>query len=123
MKNMSMAVGAYPANTLKYVNRDGKTGDGKAKGTLAANPTTIDGIITRAWQEISKGNAANPQQCVDIFIQKHCRALHKIPAVEPLTSPLKECSKHLTLQATRLPAWLAGTLLNSAVSPSKLQDG
>ncbi len=82
IKSMARAVGSPPANSLKFVKRDGKTADGKAAGTITANQTTIDGIIARAWREILRGNSVNLEQCVDIFIQKHGRVLHKIFEVE-----------------------------------------
>ena len=71
MKNMSRTIGNPPSNAIKFVKRDGRTNDGKEKGTLAANPATIDGIIIRAWQAIFEGNAADPQKCVDDYLLKH----------------------------------------------------
>ena len=74
---MSRAIGSPPSSSLQYVKRDGYTQDGKEEGTLTANATTIDGVITRAWQSVVQGNVSNPKQCVDDFIQKHGRSMHK----------------------------------------------
>ena len=82
VKNMARAVGAPPANSLKFVKRDGKTAAGKAAGTLTANQNAIDGIITQAWQTIFEGNAADPKACVDDFLFNHSDSLFKIPEVE-----------------------------------------
>ena len=82
IKNMAKAVGAPPANSLKFVKRDSKTNDGKAAGTLTANQTTIDGIITRAWQNIFEGNAKDSEACVDNFLYKHSDALFKTTEAE-----------------------------------------
>ena len=62
IKNMSKAIGALPSNSQKIVKRDSNTHDGKPEGTLIANATTIDGIITRAWQTIFQGNAEDQQK-------------------------------------------------------------
>ena len=77
IKKMSKAIGSLPSNALKYVRRDGKTQDGKPEGSFTANATTIDGIITRAWQSIFSGNVEDPKKCLDNFLQKHGRSLLK----------------------------------------------
>ena len=79
---MSRAVGSPPANSLKYVKRDGNTGDGKPAGTLAANQTIIDGIITRAWKKVFDGNPSGPKATVDNFLFDHNAFIFKLPEVE-----------------------------------------
>ena len=57
LKRIAKQIGGGNAKPLKFVARDGMTSDGGRKGTLTANPNVIDGIITRAWQNIYNGNA------------------------------------------------------------------
>lgn len=65
IKKMPNAIGSLPSDDLKFVRRDGKTQDGKAKGTMTAKATAIDGIITRAWQDVFRGNVEDPKKCLD----------------------------------------------------------
>ena len=52
LKKVAKTISSQTANSLRYVIRDDKTADGRKAGTLTANPKIIDGIITRAWQNI-----------------------------------------------------------------------
>ena len=75
---------------MKFVARDGKTNDGGKKGTFTADPKVIDGIITRAWQEIYQGNAVDIPTLVESFKTKYKGRIYAAPEfkVQEITEEL-----------------------------------
>ena len=57
--------------------RDAKAADGTKIGTLTANPKIIDAVITRAWQDIYKGNVDDVDAVVADFLKKYKKTLLK----------------------------------------------
>ena len=70
LKKVAKKISSHTANSLRYVIRDDKTGDGRKEGTLTANPKIIDGVITRAWQTIYEGNVTDVDSMVSDFMNK-----------------------------------------------------
>ena len=70
-KRIAKQIGGGSAKPWKFGARDGMTNDGGRKGTLTANPSVIDGIITRAWQNIYNGNAKSIPELVRNFKEKY----------------------------------------------------
>ena len=77
LKKVAKQISRHAANSLRYVVRDTKAADGRKTGTLTANPKIIDGVITRAWQEVYEGNAKNPDALVEAFVKKYKKTLLK----------------------------------------------
>ena len=75
LKKVAKKISSQTANSLRYVIRDNKTADGRKAGTLTANPKIIDGVITRAWQEIYDGNVADVDSVVADFMKKYKKTL------------------------------------------------
>ena len=90
LKRIGKQIGGGSAKPLKFVARDGKTNDGGEKGTLTADPKVIDGIITRAWQEIYQGNAADIPTLVENIKTKYKDRIYVAPEfkVQEITDEL-----------------------------------
>ena len=79
LKRIGKQIGGGSAKPLKFVARDGKTNGGGEKGALTADPKAIDGIITRAWQDIYQGNVADIPTLVDNFKAKYKGRIYTAP--------------------------------------------
>ena len=74
-KEIAKQTSNHTANSLRYVARDAKAAGGRTIGTVTANQKIIDGVITRAWQDIYKGNVDDVDALVADFLKKYKKTL------------------------------------------------
>ena len=113
LKKVAKQISKHAANSLRYVARDDKVTDGGKVGTLTANPKIIDGVITRAWQEVYKGNTSDPNAVVEAFMKNIKRPFTCEKSLCCRSSPLKKCMTASRVEGKQLAAWMGGNLRSS----------
>ena len=110
---MAKPIGKAAANPLRFVARGCKTSeDGKAR-TLTANPKVIDGSVTRAWQDVCKGNVEDADTKVVAFMEKVQEDDTQEERVPNGGDEHKDgLRKGLRMPGRRLEAWMGGSRRN-----------
>ena len=76
-KHLAVAIGEQVGKPLANVCRDQDTADGVKTGQMTSNPSDLDAIVNRAWQQIHKGAGGCITKAVDLFLDTYCDVIYK----------------------------------------------
>ena len=82
VNNIGKKIDRCAAPPRRFVKRDDKSTDGGVPGTVATDPRQIDGVVTRAWMRICKGNVANCMATVADFVRVYWKSIFRSPPQE-----------------------------------------
>ena len=86
--------------------------DGRKAGSLTANPKIIDGVITRAWQDIYEGNVSDVDGMVVDLLKKYKTTLLAQSEFRMGDLSTQEVYDGLTGVEKQLEAWMVGNRRN-----------